>query len=98
MEPEQLRKLFVRNINFSTNEDKLKSHFEQYGKVTEVMIMKEAKTQRSRGFGFVTFSHSTQGVYSVLMDCQLDRKMIARSDTYITKCVCILHIYIYIFI
>ena len=39
-----------------------------------------------------------QGVYSVLMDCQLDRKMIARSDTYITKCVCILHIYIYIYI
>lgn len=57
-EPEHLRKIFVRNLNFKTTEERLKSYFDQFGKVSETVIMKEAKTQRSRGFGFVTFSNS----------------------------------------
>ena len=57
-EPECMRKLFVRNLSFGTTEQGLKAYLEEYGKVNECVIMREAKTQRSRGFGFVTFASS----------------------------------------
>ncbi|XP_073679102.1 heterogeneous nuclear ribonucleoprotein A1b isoform X4 [Garra rufa] len=55
-EPEQLRKLFIGGLSFETTDDSLRAHFEQWGTLTDCVVMKDPNTKRSRGFGFVTYS------------------------------------------
>lgn len=54
-EPEQQRKLFVGGLNFKTDDESLRTFFEQFGDVVDCVVMKDSKTKRSRGFAFVTF-------------------------------------------
>ncbi|CAH1173749.1 unnamed protein product [Phaedon cochleariae] len=56
MEPEQFRKLFIGGLDFRTTDDSLKKHFEQWGDIVDVVVMKDPTTKRSRGFGFITYS------------------------------------------
>ncbi|XP_056644928.1 heterogeneous nuclear ribonucleoprotein 87F-like [Diorhabda carinulata] len=56
MEPEQFRKLFIGGLDFRTTDESLKSHFEQWGTIVDVVVMKDPTTKRSRGFGFITYS------------------------------------------
>ncbi|XP_057505685.1 glycine-rich RNA-binding protein 4, mitochondrial [Actinidia eriantha] len=49
-------KLFVGGLSWSVDEKTLKDAFTSYGDVTEVRIMYDKETGRSRGFGFVYFS------------------------------------------
>ncbi|XP_055515618.1 heterogeneous nuclear ribonucleoproteins A2/B1-like isoform X5 [Leucoraja erinacea] len=53
---EQYRKLFIGGLSFNTTEENLKGHFEQWGKLTDCVVMRDPLNKRSRGFGFVTFS------------------------------------------
>ncbi|XP_060033181.1 heterogeneous nuclear ribonucleoprotein A1-like [Erinaceus europaeus] len=55
-EPEQLRKLFIGGLNFDTTSESLRSHFEQWGTVTDCEVMRDPDTKGSRGFGFVTYA------------------------------------------
>ncbi|KAI9584290.1 heterogeneous nuclear ribonucleoprotein A1-like isoform X1 [Glossina fuscipes] len=57
-EPEHLRKLFIGGLDYRTTDDGLKSHFEKWGKIVDVVVMKDPRTKRSRGFGFITYSKS----------------------------------------
>ncbi|XP_065335056.1 heterogeneous nuclear ribonucleoprotein A3 homolog 2 isoform X3 [Cloeon dipterum] len=58
-EPEQYRKLFIGGLDYKTTEESLKSYFEQWGEIVDVVVMKDPKTKRSRGFGFITYSDSS---------------------------------------
>lgn len=49
-------KLFVGGLSWQTSSEKLREYFGMFGNVTDVLIMKDPVTQRSRGFGFITFS------------------------------------------
>ena len=55
-DPEQFRKLFVGGLDYSTTDVSLRKHFEQWGEIADVVVMKDPKTKRSRGFGFVTYT------------------------------------------
>lgn len=70
-------KLFVGGLSWQTNQDKLREYFGQFGNVTDVLVMKDPITQRSRGFGFITFSNpeAVDRVLSVPSHC-LDGKKI----------------------
>jgi len=57
-EPEQMRKLFIGGLDYRTTDESLKAYFEQYGEIVDVVVMKDPKTKRSRGFGFVAFSQA----------------------------------------
>lgn len=47
-------KLYVGNLSFKTSEEDLRSHFGQYGTVTDVYVAMDKMTGRPRGFAFVT--------------------------------------------
>lgn len=49
-------RIFVANLPFSADDDTLRRHFEQCGRVTEAKVLIDRETQRSRGFGFVEMS------------------------------------------
>ncbi|XP_067171229.1 RNA-binding protein 3-like [Apteryx mantelli] len=50
-------KLFVGGLNFDTDEQGLEQHFSSFGPISEVVVVKDRETQRSRGFGFITFAN-----------------------------------------
>lgn len=57
-ELEHLRKLFIGGLDYRTTDESLKGHFEKWGKIVDVVVMKDPKTKRSRGFGFITYSRA----------------------------------------
>ncbi|TNE85727.1 MAG: RNA-binding protein, partial [Deltaproteobacteria bacterium] len=48
-------KLFVRGLPWATDGQGLREAFEQFGNVTDSVVVTDRETGRSRGFGFVTF-------------------------------------------
>jgi len=53
--PEPLLKVFVGGMSPNTTEEDIKSHFEQFGTITDIHIAKDKQTQKPRGFAFITF-------------------------------------------
>jgi RNA-binding protein Musashi len=51
-------KIFVGGLSWQTNEESLRWHFEQYGKVVSVEVMRDRVTGDPRGFAFVVFAES----------------------------------------
>ncbi|EDO33402.1 predicted protein, partial [Nematostella vectensis] len=49
------RKIFVGGLATSTTKEGLHQYFENFGEVTDCVLMTDPTTKRSRGFGFVTF-------------------------------------------
>ncbi|XP_073542177.1 cold-inducible RNA-binding protein B isoform X3 [Phyllobates terribilis] len=50
-------KLFIGGLSFDTDEQSLEQVFNKYGQISEVVVVKDRETKRSRGFGFVTFEN-----------------------------------------
>ena len=48
------KKLFVGGLAWATDDAGLRAAFEQFGEVTEAIVIRDRETGRSRGFGFVT--------------------------------------------
>ncbi|XP_073469724.1 heterogeneous nuclear ribonucleoprotein A1 isoform X2 [Aquarana catesbeiana] len=59
-EPEQLRKLFIGGLSFETTDESLRNHFEQWGALTDCVVMRDPGSKRSRGFGFVTYANTEE--------------------------------------
>ncbi|KAJ6663266.1 hypothetical protein lerEdw1_010402 [Lerista edwardsae] len=55
VEADRPGKLFIGGLNTETNEKALESIFGKYGRIVEVLLMKDRETNKSRGFAFVTF-------------------------------------------
>ena len=49
------KKLFVGGLSYDTDNNTLKEYFERYGPLSDYIVMRFPDSQRSRGFGFVTF-------------------------------------------
>jgi RNA recognition motif-containing protein len=52
-------RLYVGNLSFHTTEEALQGAFANCGQVTEVKIMLDRETGRSRGFGFVVMGNES---------------------------------------
>ncbi|TNV82114.1 hypothetical protein FGO68_gene16240 [Halteria grandinella] len=48
-------RIFVGGLDYSLREGDLRHHFEQFGEVRDVEIVRDPNSKASRGFGFVTF-------------------------------------------
>ena len=50
-------KLFVGGLPYHTTDDTLKAHFDQYGEIEEAVVITDRVTNKSKGYGFVSFFH-----------------------------------------
>lgn len=64
------KKLFVGGLPFAVDDDRLREVFEAHGEVTEAKVIRDRETDRSKGFGFVTFANDDDGETAMQ---QLDR-------------------------
>ncbi|XP_030550207.2 UBP1-associated protein 2C-like isoform X2 [Rhodamnia argentea] len=51
------RKLFVRGLGWETTTEGLRSLFSVYGEIEEAVVVLDKATNKSKGYGFVTFKH-----------------------------------------
>ena len=49
-------KVYVGNLSFTVDDEKLREIFAKFGDVEEATIIKDKYSGRSKGFGFVTFT------------------------------------------
>lgn len=47
--------MFIGGLNWDTTDQSLQQYFEQFGRVSSCVIMREGSTGKSRGFAFLTF-------------------------------------------
>ncbi|XP_062948517.1 RNA-binding motif protein, X-linked-like-2 [Cynocephalus volans] len=57
VEADRPGKLFIGGLNLETDEKSLEAAFGKYGRIIEVLLMKDRETAKSRGFAFVTFEN-----------------------------------------
>ncbi|KAI5080311.1 hypothetical protein GOP47_0005790 [Adiantum capillus-veneris] len=71
------KKIFVGGLASSVTESDFRTYFEQFGAITDVVVMYDHNTQRPRGFGFITFD-SEDAVDRVLLKTfhELNDKMV----------------------
>ena len=71
-------KIYVGGLSWNTTDDSLTSAFSKHGEVSEVAIIKDRDTGRSRGFGFVTMADESgaKAAISALDGTDLDGRSI----------------------
>lgn len=76
-------KLYVGNLDYDTNEDRLREAFQAYGTITDVFLPKEHGTDRLRGFGFVTIDGRTNAEEAInkLDSTELDNRTIRVNES-----------------
>ncbi len=70
--------IFVAKLSFSTQEDTLRSAFEEFGTVDSVKIIMDKFEGRSKGYGFVEMPNEDEGYAAInaLNDAELDGRTI----------------------
>ena len=53
-------KLYIGNLSWDTDTEKLKAHFEPFGAVSDAVVITDRESGRSRGFGFVTMDDNEE--------------------------------------
>ncbi|KAH8310573.1 hypothetical protein KR044_002033, partial [Drosophila immigrans] len=53
---EHLRKIFVGGLSLNTTAEMMRLFFSQFGEVADAVVMRDPISNRSRGFGFVTYA------------------------------------------
>ena len=52
-----MKKLFIGSLAWTTTDDGLREFFAQFGEVSEAVVVRERDSNRSRGFGFVSYEN-----------------------------------------
>lgn len=70
--------IFVAKLNYDTEEETLKSAFEQFGTVDSTKIIFDKFTGRSKGYGFVEMSNDSEGQEAInaLNETEMDGRTI----------------------
>ncbi|RUO38865.1 RNA-binding protein [Aliidiomarina taiwanensis] len=82
----ELRTLYVGNLPFKTDEESVSALFSQYGAVNAVRLVKDRRTGRKKGYGFVEMdAHAVDAALAALNDSEFEGRTIkvrtAHSDT-----------------
>lgn len=73
--------MFIGGLNWETTDESMRTYFEQYGQVTDCMVMRDGATGRSRGFGFLTFADTKSVNDVVTKEHYLDGKIVSQHET-----------------
>lgn len=60
-----MKKLYVGNLPFSTNDNDLREMFAPYGAVESATLVTDRDTGRSRGFGFVEMTNDSEAAAAI---------------------------------
>jgi len=63
-----MNKIYVGNLSFNTTEQELEELFGQYGKITEIALIRDRVTNQLKGFGFITFDSQEGAQNALAMD------------------------------
>lgn len=69
-------KIFIGGLTTDTTEQDLKMHFEKFGELTDVVVMRDKATHKGRGFGFVTFKDEKN--VDKVIECKGDHEIRGR--------------------
>jgi RNA recognition motif-containing protein len=58
-------RLYVGNLSFNTTADGVRTAFQQFGDVTDVHLVTDRETGRSRGFAFVTMGTTEEAAKAI---------------------------------
>ncbi|KAF8375030.1 hypothetical protein PRIPAC_81459 [Pristionchus pacificus] len=75
-EPEHARKLFIGGLTPNTTEEMMREFYGKFGELTDVVVMRDPTTKRTRGFGFVTYAAKT-----MVDECQKARPHVIDGKT-----------------
>lgn len=70
--------IFVTKLDFKTKDSTLREAFEKYGEVTDVKIVTDKMSGRSKGYGFVEMANDDEGMNAIngLNETELDGRTI----------------------
>lgn len=57
-QPKGPMKLYIGSLHFNINEEMLRGIFEPFGKIDSIQVLRDPESNRSRGYGFVTFHNN----------------------------------------
>lgn len=83
IESSQPLKLYIGNIDYSTNDQRLRSVFEKFGTITDCFCPIDRSNNKPRGFGFVTFANKEDAMKAIedMDNTDLDGRMIRVSES-----------------
>jgi len=89
--PEDDHRLFVGDLGNEVNDDGLARAFSAYSSVSKVRVVRDKRTGKSRGYGFVSFAdgeefaralHEVQGRYIGTRPCKLRKSTAEERDAH----------------
>ena len=54
------KKIFIVGLHYNTTKETMTAYFGKFGSLEDLVVIKNPETQRSSGFGFVTFSSNEE--------------------------------------
>lgn len=87
LEHQRTQKIFVGGLPGSATNETLKIFFSQYGKVVDATVMVDRESNRSKGFGFVTFEDQPAVDNLVqIHNLELEGKMVTSPSCVLCDC------------
>lgn len=62
-----MKKLFVGNLPFKTNEAELREMFSKCGEISDIAVIMDREKGTSKGFGFVTMANDAEADAAIEM-------------------------------
>ncbi len=60
-----MKRIYVGNVSFKTDDEALKKAFEEFGTVVSASLVKDKNTQMSKGFGFVEMEDDEEAAKAI---------------------------------
>jgi polyadenylate-binding protein len=72
--------LYIKNLDDSIDDERLRQEFSPYGTITSAKVMRDEKTNISKGFGFVCFSSPDEATKAV---SEMNSRMLNNKPIYV---------------
>ncbi|MBT6157085.1 MAG: RNA-binding protein [Planctomycetaceae bacterium] len=74
------KNLYIGNLPFSATDDSLRAVFEQFGTVSNVKVISDRMTGRSRGFGFIEMDEGGDAAIEAMNGKELEGRVLTVNE------------------